>query len=144
MKKWIILAAVVLCFSMSVSLVGCNNKISLSFDYEVGEQRYVRGAEVKVIVNMENLGKSFSYTESQRSAFLFIQTGDESYCIYEIVGIAPDMMGENRYTIGDGMNTQKTYRFLIPDDAPLGKYSLSVSCLDVNTTFSDVIEIISK
>jgi hypothetical protein len=68
---------------------------------------------------------------------------DDKYCIYPVVGFLPDMTGDVEYTFQVGIMTE-TYTFIVPEDAPTGKYDLYVCCAKANETFHNVIEIISE
>lgn len=141
MKKiYIALAALLM---LSLLLTGCTNgekSLSVSGAAEPGEYR--PGSQVTIQVQVENVGRTFSYVGADVDQFgdAELTSADNGSTITWSKTVVTDDATNRQFQRGQIISF--TYRFTIPEDAVPGKYDLSFWIFGQKEQISDAVTIL--
>lgn len=139
MKKTIHILLVTLILIMALSSCG-SEKISFSYEIKDMKQVYQPGEKFTVVSTINNEGHTITGTGSSSSVFrsgVYIFCGDYSL---EVEPFA-DTCDEVTAKLKNGESKSCEYTFIIPEDAPVGSYSISISYNGESQVFENVFEI---
>lgn len=148
-RTLLILLAIMLCLPV---LSGCAgegaNRSDFDFSYEVEKAEYTRGETVHITATVKNIsGRTYRYTGCSGADFipsieLYCQTnGDEQKYVLACDPVVFPTDEVNKQ-VKNGESGSYEYSFLIPEDAKLGEYSVTLSWGEESQTFSGVLKIV--
>lgn len=117
-------------------------KLDVHYSIEGNPEKttYTAGDTVGFCISAENIGKVFTYVgHGAYAADLYIEVDGEPYYIYQGDRLARPESGTHKWQRGEVRSVE--YAFVIPEDAPRGKYALRTWFEGVEQTFEDVLEI---
>lgn len=142
----ILLLAIFLCLPI---LSGCaqNNekKAMFDFSYDLEKTEYIRGDTVKITATVTNVsGKTYRYTGCSGNDFIPLismyndSDGSKYYIYCDPIALPTDVVEKK---IKNGESGSIVYSFVIPKDAKLGTYSITLSLGDDKREFTNVLKI---
>ncbi len=146
MKRTLSLALfILLCIS---ALAGCANQefpAEFTFSYEVEKSTYTRGETVKITATVTNAsGRPYRYTGCSGNDFIpmisLCCASDPQYQLaFEPIAFPTDVVEKK---VEDGESGSMVYSFVIPEDARLGSYNLTLWRGESKQEFPDVLSIV--
>lgn len=147
MKRILAFALIVwLCIS---ALAGCanqeNHPAKFTFSHEVEKSTYTRGETVKITATVTNVsGRAYRYTGCSGNDFIPMISlscaSDPQYQLaFEPFALPTDVVEKK---IEDGESGSMTYSFVIPEDARLGSYNLTLWLGESKQEFSAVLSVV--
>lgn len=136
---------VLLCIS---ALVGCANQersYEFEFSYEVEKGTYTRGETVQVTATVTNVsGHAYRYTGCSGNDFipmisLYHTSDPQTQLTFEPFALPTDVVEKK---IEDGESGSMTYSFVIPEDARLGTYNLTLWLGESKQEYSAVLSVV--
>jgi hypothetical protein len=140
-----VLLALTLCLTL---LSGCFKPSPLKFDFsfEVEKETFTRGETVQITATVTNVsGRTYRYQGCSGNDFiprisLYCGTEDQTYEIPCDPIVLPEDVIEKKVKSGESGSI--VYSFVIPADARLGKYSLTLSYGEDTKIFGDALSVI--
>ncbi len=149
MKRIItILIVISLCISV---FAGCQHNcdpIKFDFSYSVEKTKYARGETISITAKVTNISrKTYRYIGSYGHDFfpmisLYRGSGEQKYEIDYQPYSRPAQAENVKKKVKNGESGIWEYSFLIPEDAVLGNYSLTLSLGGDKKEFTDVLSIV--
>lgn len=148
-RTLLILLAIMICLPV---LSGCAgegaNRSDFDFSYEVEKAEYTRGETVHITATVKNVsGWTYRYIGCSGADFipsieLYCQANgdDQKYVLACDPVVFPT--DEVNKQVKNGESGSYEYSFLIPEDAKLGEYSVTLSWGEESQTFSGVLKIV--
>lgn len=147
MKRIItILIVISLCISV---FAGCQHNcdpIKFDFSYSVEKTKYARGETIQITATVTNVsGKAYRYVGCSGNDFIpFISLyneidGEKHYIECDPIVLPTDVVNKK---VKNGESGSITYSFVIPEDAKLGNYSLTLSLEGDKEEFADILSIV--
>ena len=159
MKKLAFFLVLTMLVGMFSSCAGIGDDVSKSetttetpdfeLTYEISKREYMRGEAVIVTASVKNIsGKDLTYSAVIDSYYptieLFCQSEDSEVSAKISHEPIDTVSGSAEFTAKAGQVGEKTYTFVIPHDAKLGLYDLTLSYRGETRTFTDVLMIVDK
>lgn len=127
------------CFLLSQYLWGCVSENDISFSCKVDNMMHSRGETVAVSVVVKNQGNRIRINSPIHNCFgEAVLMNGEYKIVCHVLTYSPANV---RDYFQKGESVEKMYYFTIPQDAPSGKYSLSLSFCDITTMIDDVVSV---
>ena len=147
MKRIItILIVISLCISV---FAGCQHNcdpIKFDFSYSVEKTKYARRETIQITATVTNVsGKAYRYVGCSGNDFIpFISLyneidGEKHYIECDPIVLPTDVVNKK---VKNGESGSITYSFVIPEDAKLGNYSLTLSLEGDKEEFADILSIV--
>lgn len=147
MKRIItILIVISLCISV---FAGCQHNcdpIKFDFSYSVEKTKYARGETIQITATVTNVsGKAYRYVGCSGNDFIpFISLyneidGEKHYIECDPIVLPTDVANKK---VKNGESGSITYSFVIPEDAKLGNYSLTLSLEGDKEEFAEILSIV--
>ncbi len=147
MKRIItILIVISLCISV---FAGCQHNcdpIKFDFSYSVEKTKYARRETIQITATVTNVsGKAYRYVGCSGNDFIpFISLyneidGEKHYIECDPIALPTDVVNKK---VKNGESGSITYSFVIPEDAKLGNYSLTLSLEGDKEEFADILSIV--
>ena len=147
MKRIItILIVISLCISV---FAGCQHNcdpIKFDFSYSVEKTKYARGETIQITATVTNVsGKAYRYVGCSGNDFIpFISLyneidGEKHYIECDPIVLPTDVVNKK---VKNGESGSITYSFVIPEDAKLGNYSLTLSLEGDKEEFAEILSIV--
>ncbi|MBQ2805574.1 MAG: hypothetical protein IJF08_00840 [Clostridia bacterium] len=146
MKRIVSLALLtILCIFV---LAGCANgegSLEFTFSYEVEKSVYTRGETVKITATVTNAsGRAYRYTGCSGNDFfpmisLCHASDPQDQLEFEPIAFPTDVVNKK---VEDGESGSMTYSFVIPADASLGSYDLTLWLGESKQEYSAVLSIV--
>ena len=141
-----IILFMVICFAF---FAGCanqeNHPVKFTFSHEVEKGTYTRGETVKITATVTNVsGRPYRYTGCSGNDFFPMISlscvSDPQYQLaFEPIAFPTDVVEKK---IEDGESGSMTYSFVIPEDARLGSYNLTLWLGESKQEFLNVLSIV--
>lgn len=114
------------------------------FSYEITKGSFERGGEISIDVCLTNrMDESYTWFGSEseyRPWVQIIYENDESYIIFS-AGLIATTDDYGSHEVLPGVSDTTGYYFIIPEDAPSGKYSLECSFATSEKIFENIFEL---
>ena len=148
MKKMIsVLLALLLCLSL---LAGCTQndeeKAQFDFSYSVEKTKYARGETIQITATVTNVsGRTYRYIGCSGNDFIpFISLyneidGEKHYIECDPIVLPADVVNKK---VKNGESGSIVNTFVIPEDAMLGNYTLTLSLGEDKKEFADILSIV--
>ena len=148
MKKMIsVLLALLLCLSV---LAGCTQndgeKAQFDFSYSVEKTKYARGETIQITATVTNVsGRTYRYIGCSGNDFIpFISLyheidGEKHYIECDPIVLPEDVVNKK---VKNGESGSIVNTFVIPEDAMLGNYTLTLSLGEDKHEFADILSIV--
>ena len=115
------------------------------FSYDLESTGYIRGDTVKITATVTNVsGKTYRYTGCSGNDFIPLismyndSDGSKYYIYCDPIALPTDMVEKK---VKNGESGSIVYSFVIPKDAKLGSYSITLSLGDDKREFTSILKI---
>ena len=134
------------------AFIGCNQSdnatTQFDFSYSIEKTEYARGETVLITAEITNVsGKTYRYNGVSGHDFypaisLYQMIDGQQYEIpFEPYAVPAEAATKNK-KIKDGESGSWIYKFIIPEEAPVGDYSITLSKDDFKKEFANIFSVI--
>ena len=142
-----IIIVLLLCISVFVGCVqNARDKAQFDFSYSVEKTKYARGETIQITATVTNVsGKTYRYVGCSGNDFIpFISLynevdGEKHYIECDPIVLPSDVVNKK---VKNGESGSIVNTFVIPEDAKLGNYSLTLSLGEDKKEFADILSIV--
>lgn len=122
---------------------------SFELSYEISKREYTRGETVIITASVKNIsGEDLTYTAVNDSFYPTIELYSQAEGNEASTNITHEPIvtssGSSEFTAKAGQVGKKEYTFIIPDDAKLGSYSITLNYRGDVCTYNDVLMVMAE